>query len=129
MSRSRWPAVLTTLTVLFAGLSDVHAHAHLCFDGQQAPISLHGHEHGGHEHGGHGQHGCEQVGEHDDVDVDVESQAVLKSLDHDLAALPASPIGWLAPAGRALTAPTVCRGIEARGPPPHALPPPRAPPR
>jgi hypothetical protein len=125
MSRSRWPALLTTLTVLFAGLGGVHAHAHLCFDGQATPISLPAHEHADHDH----HHEPDANGDHDDVDVDVESQALLKSLDHDMAAITAAPLSWLMPDRGAQTARAVRDGTEPRGPPPHALPPPRAPPR
>lgn len=125
MARSRCLTLVTTLTVLFAGLGGVHAHAHLCFEGGDAPMSLDGHEHDDHDH----HHALDDSGDHDDVDVDVESQALLKTLDHDSAAITSAPVGWLTPDRRARTTLAVRDGKGPRAPPPHTLPPSRAPPR
>jgi hypothetical protein len=109
--------------VLFAGISNAHAHLHLCFDGQEPPAAVHLADGDAHEH----RH--ETDGTHDDVDVDIAGQVIAKSFKHDLAILPpvmlvgigAVPTRSYAPPSR--TAP--------RPPPPplYYRPPLRGPPR
>ena len=79
--RWTWPAACA---VLFAGLTNAHAHVHYCFDGQEPPAAVHlvdsldhDHEVPGHSDGD----------EHDDLDVDVSNQALSKACKHDLPAI------------------------------------------
>ena len=99
MSSTRWTWV-TGLAVLFAGLSNAHAHVHYCFDGQEPPATVHlsdgiDHEH---EHPGQASHHdtathAEHDGDHDDLDLDLPNQALAKAVKHDLFI--ASPLpGW-----------------------------------
>lgn len=125
MSKRRWHSLLSTWALLFAGLTNAHAHLHLCFDGEESPAAGHLAEHGGHLV----EHTLGDDGEHDDVDVDVAHQALAKSLKHDLyAVLPYASVG----VRYAAAATTVAE--PAIGPPPkqarpYLRPPLRAPPR
>ena len=68
--------------LLYAGLTNAHVHAHLCFDGLEEPVAVHVAERGEHLH----EHSTSHD-EHDDVDVDVLNQALAKAFKHDLNAL------------------------------------------
>lgn len=85
MSCNRWPSVLAALAVLLTGVTNAHAHVHLCFDGQEPPASVHGAD------GGHTHHEFESEGdhEHDDLDVDLRDHALAKSFKPDLPAIAA----------------------------------------
>jgi hypothetical protein len=98
MASTRWTWI-TSLAVLFAGVTNAHAHVHYCFDGQEPPAALHvgdSPEHS-HEHANHASqradtpdHGAEA--DHDDLDVDLLNKALAKVVKHDqlgLAPLPA----------------------------------------
>ena len=96
--RWTWPAALA---VLFAGLTNAHAHVHYCFDGQEPPAAVHlvdsmdhAHEVPGHSDGD----------EHDDLDVDVFNQALTKACKHDLPAITSHvwAISFEAPSGNVL---------------------------
>ena len=82
MLGQRWPAVLAISAVLFAGLTNAHAHVHLCLDGQEPPASVHVVDNSNHlhEHFG-GTHG------HDDFDLDVPNEALAKTLKYDSPAI------------------------------------------
>jgi hypothetical protein len=113
---------VAALAVLFASLTNAHAHVHLCLDGQDLPASVHGVHDGDHAH-----HGEEQ-GSHDDLDVDLRDQGLAKSYKPDLPALTLA-VGWLLPAGIDVAAhpnpdPGAARGTD----PPHTRPFLRAPP-
>jgi hypothetical protein len=125
MSSKRWPGILCALTVFLASIGSVHAHVHLCFDGQEPPASIYGADHDEH---GHGHHELERDSEHDDLDVDLQGQAVLKSFAHDLFAVAALPVQHLAPvAGTARISAKTHRAIP-RAPPLYARPLLRGPP-
>lgn len=124
MRSNRWPLILTAWALLFTGLSNAHAHVHLCFDGQEAPAAVHWLEDG---HPTTGHH--EDDAEHADVDVDVPTPALSKSLKHDAAAaIGAAPsFGHLYI--RAPSPPTArTPSLERRAPPAYHVPPLRGPP-
>jgi hypothetical protein len=85
MPRNRWPSVLAALAVLLTGVTNAHAHVHLCFDGKEPPASVHGVD-------GHGHHELEPDGDHDDLDVDLQDRALAKSFKPDLPALATSAL-------------------------------------
>ena len=124
MLGQRWPAVLAISAVLFAGLTNAHAHVHLCLDGQEPPASVHVVDSSNHlnEHFG-STHG------HDDLDLDVPNEALAKTLKYDSPAIVA-PTVWtpvvatprLGPRGRR-------RAPDPKPPPYFSRPPPRGPPR
>jgi hypothetical protein len=117
-----------TLALLFAGLTNAHAHVHLCFDGQEAPAAVHVADHGDHllEHLQTEDH---HDGEHDDIDLDVPNQALAKAVKHDLSALvPASSIVLLDTRMSAFVTSPAPAPLP-RAPPPFIRPPLRAPPR
>lgn len=140
MSRSRLTAICAALTVLFAGVLDVHAHIHLCFDEAAPATVVHGHDHGehahmtpgpGHAHTDHAHHapGSNHGGGHGDLDVDVEQPAVVKNLDHDWVAAAAMPSAWHVPSPRRVGRIVPIERIEPHGSPQHPRARPRAPPR
>ncbi len=103
MVTKRW-AWLAAFALLFAGLTNAHAHVHYCFDGQEPPASVHladsldhhhdvGLSHGGGHDTGHDHHDHDldhgQGGEHDDLDLDLPNQALAKTVKHDLPAITA----------------------------------------
>jgi hypothetical protein len=94
-------ALLTAIAVLFAGLSNAHAHVHYCFDGQEPPAAVHftdGTDHS-HERRGDGHHedhaAHDTHDEHDDLDLDLPNQALAKAAKHDMPAL-APTLCWAA---------------------------------
>ena len=110
MISRRW-AWLASFAILFAGVTNAHAHVHLCFDGQEPPASVHLSDKSGHhdgvrevdhvnDHGhteGHGHHGdvTDHGGgthhgddaDHDDVDLDLANPALAKTVKHDVASI------------------------------------------
>jgi hypothetical protein len=122
VNNRRYTLKLAALAVLFASITNAHAHVHLCFDGQEAPASVHtGHD------GGQAHHGDEQ-GNHDDVDVDLRGDGVAKSFKPDLPAITPS-IVFVLPAVVDVAEPLTLEPGTRRGPdPPHTRPLLRAPP-
>ena len=119
--RWTWPAALA---VLFAGLTNAHAHVHYCFDGQEPPAAVHLADSMDHDHEFPGHSDTS----HDDLDVDVSNQALSKACKYDLPAITshvwtisfdALPDSALANAIDVPPAPS----------PRHLLPQPRGPPR
>ena len=98
MSSTRWTWV-TGFAVLFAGLSNAHAHVHYCFDGQEPPATVHLSDGPGHEHErpGHASHDDaaqhDDAADHEDLDLDLPNQALAKVVKHDQLAL-APLLGW-----------------------------------
>lgn len=78
-------ALLSTLAFLFAGVANVHAHVHLCLDGQEPPAAMHVDD--PHDTDHHIDHHVETVDSHQDVDVDVPAQVVAKTLKVELSFL------------------------------------------
>jgi hypothetical protein len=124
MGTKRW-AWLTAFSLLFAGLTNAHAHVHYCFDGSEPPAAVHLADNGNHHHdlGGDGADG-----EHDDLDLDLPNQALAKSVKHDLPAI-APIIRWTVGLDRQRTYSTARHDEPALHPPPlYSRPPLRAPP-
>ena len=124
MSAKRWPSVLTAFAVLFAGLTNAHAHVHLCLDGQEPPASVHL------VHGSNHLHDhFAQTGDHDDFNLDVPNHALAKTFTYDLPAI--VPLaGW----ALSLCSPTTAAPVAESDLDPHPTPlfwrpPLRAPPR
>jgi len=116
--------LIAAVAVLYAGISSAHAHVHLCFDGKEAPATIHlvdGDTHA-HDH--------EADGTHDDVDVDIPSSATIaKAFKHDVQFVaPATRVEIAAPEPYS-EAPPVRAGPRLPPPPPYSLPQLRAPPR
>jgi hypothetical protein len=89
--RSRAWLFVAAFALLFAGITNAHAHLHVCFDGQEPPASVHFGEESAHEHSGaHGlidsglaHHASGDGAPHDDTDVDLGNQALAKTVKHD----------------------------------------------
>jgi hypothetical protein len=124
MASKHW-ASLAAVAVLFAGLSNAHAHVHFCFDGQEPAAAVHLADGLDHAH----EHPAQGSDEHDDLDVDVPNQALAKQVKHDLTAL--EPLaGWtLAQALQAHCALSPAFDAPPRAAPPYSRPQLRAPPR
>jgi hypothetical protein len=122
--RWTWPAALA---LLFAGLTNAHAHMHYCFDGQEPPAAVHVVDSIDHAHEIPGHHDGDA--EHNDLDVDVSNQALAKACKHDLPAI-ASHVVWTSslevPSGDALSLAT---DISPAPNPRYLHPQPRGPPR
>jgi hypothetical protein len=139
MGTKRW-AWLTAFSLLFAGLTNAHAHVHYCFDGQEPPASVHivdalDHHHAvGHldEHAldhelADQEHGAD--GDHDDLDLDLPNQALAKSVKHDLATI-APLVVWTPAHDTARSYSTVRHvAVPPRPPPLYSRPLLRGPPR
>jgi hypothetical protein len=98
MASTRWTWI-TGLAVLFAGITNAHAHVHYCFDGQEPPAAVHlsdGIDHA-HEHPGPASHHDDVLhhddADHDDLDLDLPNEALAKIVKHDQLAL-APLLGW-----------------------------------
>jgi hypothetical protein len=145
MSLRRLVSAAAAAALLFAGLTNAHAHVHLCFDGSEAPATLHWatgeavpqahgdehvfpHDHHGGAHSAAALDGALDEGGHDDVDLEVSASAIAKTVKHD--ALAATPPDVLLlslappPATRILPA----SDLAPRAPPARTRPQPRAPP-
>jgi hypothetical protein len=124
MLGQRWPAVLAISAVLFAGLTNAHAHVHLCLDGQEPPASVHVVDSSNHLHEHFdGTHG------HDDFDLDVPNEALAKTLKYDSPAI-VSTTFWTPVVAIAISPPPVAKSAPSPKPPPYfSRPPPRGPPR
>ena len=139
MGTKRW-AWLTAFSLLFAGLTNAHAHVHYCFDGQEPPASVHFVDALDHHHAlGHldeheledrlSEHDHGTDGDHDDLDLDLPNQALAKSLKHDLAAI--APPVHLTPAADTSRSYSAARYVASppRPPPLYSRPLQRGPPR
>lgn len=126
MRFKRWPIVLAALGVLFAGLTSAHAHVHLCFDGQEPPASVHG---AFGDHARHAHHAFQPDQDHDDLDIDLQDQALTKSFKPDLPAVAPSALCVLPLAERAQVTAIAGPRNSPRAPPRFSLPRLRAPPR
>ena len=125
MASKRW-MWLAGFALLFAGITNAHSHVHYCFDGQEPPAAVHLVESADHHHETLGHH--DDGTEHDDLDVDVQNQALAKVVKYDLPAVPV--LAWSITL-ESLTGDTLEARVDT---PPHphpryALPQLRAPPR
>ena len=84
MVSKRW-SWLAGFALLFAGITNAHSHVHYCFDGQEPPAAVHVSDSADHHHGTLGHH--DDGKKHDDLDVDVQSQALAKVIKYDLPAI------------------------------------------
>jgi hypothetical protein len=123
MSRNRWPITLAALAVLFAGLTNAHAHVHLCFDGREPPASIHG------AHDGNVHHEHEQKGDHDDLDIDLDEQALAKAFKLELPAITAPAIHVFAATEPSTSVSIADPGDRPSTDPPFSRPYLRAPPK
>jgi hypothetical protein len=122
MFSKRW-SWLAALAILFAGVTNAHAHVHLCYDGQEPAAAVHV----------DGFHAEETVHadakSHDDRDLELAGTAIVKAVKHDLPlALPATahlPEATAPPPARAERS----SAAPEPAPAPHLRPPLRAPPR
>jgi hypothetical protein len=97
MISRRW-AWIASFAVLFAGVTNAHAHIHLCFDGQEPPASVHLSDASGHHDGvrpadqldGFGHYSDDA--DHDDFDLDLANPVLAKTVKHDVT--PIAPM-WL----------------------------------
>jgi hypothetical protein len=133
MISRRW-ASIASFAVLFAGVTNAHARIHLCFDGQEPPASVHLSDTRGHHDGarpidqidGFGHYADDA--DHDDVDLDLASPALAKTVKHDVTAIAPA---WLKDAAiEPSTAEAPALAIELPAPffRPYLHPPLRAPP-
>ena len=141
-------ALLAGLAFLLASVANVHAHVHLCLDGQELPASAHLDDAGhpddhfdGHlddhldDHldghlDDHLGHHLEQSGTHDDVDVDVPAEVLAKTLKVELPPLaPVAGIELQTVAALRGSPPPESRASYKPLPPPYWRPPLRGPPR
>ena len=129
MVSKRW-TWLAGLAVLFAGLTNAHNHVHYCFDGQEPLAAVHLADDVEHAHETSGDHAGHHDGDadHDDLDVDVPSKALAKSLKHELPAIASVFVSTTAlEPGAGNQLPDLLATLP--GPePPYARPPSRAPP-
>jgi hypothetical protein len=96
MVSKRW-TWSTVVALIFAGLTNAHAHVHYCFDGQEPPATVHLVDATDHDHELPGHHAGERAGaDHDDLDVDVPNQALAKSAKYDSPAI-APSLYWAVP--------------------------------
>jgi len=126
----RFPLNLAALAVFFASVTNAHAHMHLCFDGQQPPVTIHGAQadvHYGDEHLGN-QHESDQQNCHGDLDLDLDTDGLAKSFKPDLPAIAPHNACALAISTLVVVAPITSAGDATGTDPPHTRPPPRAPP-
>ncbi len=113
------------LAVLAAGITNAHGHVHLCFDGEKPPAAVYlaasSDDHDLHEPGSTTCSG--------DVDVDLQTQSLAKTVKHDLSAIEAPVVWTLAVQGpTASVLPTFAPAPPSRVPL-YSHPPLRAPPR
>jgi hypothetical protein len=127
MGPKRAPLTLAALAVFFASVTNAHAHIHLCFDGEQPPVTIHGADVTDHSHFGDLQHDDEPSC-HDDVDLDLDADGLAKSFKPDLPAVVPQNASAVAVGALASTAPITDAGDTTGTDPPHTRPPSRAPP-
>jgi hypothetical protein len=136
---SKPPIWLTATALLFAGVTNAHSHVHYCFDGQAPRAVMHhvdglDHTHAAravHAHAADSAHDdhASDLGDHDDVDLDVPNNALAKTVKHELPAVVAALL-WTADPAPASSA--VCALVASAAPAPdprYSRPPLRAPPR
>jgi hypothetical protein len=85
MVSRRW-SWFAGFALLFAGITNAHSHVHYCFDGQEPPAAVHISDGADHHHETLGHH--DDGTKHDDLDVDVQTQALAKVVKYDLPAIP-----------------------------------------
>jgi hypothetical protein len=111
------------LAVLAAGITNAHGHVHLCFDGEKPPAAVYLAD------SGDDLHEPDSTTCSGDVDVDLQTHSLAKTVKHDLSAIEA-PVLWTL----AVHAPTASV-LPAFAPAPpfrvplYSHPPLRAPPR
>ena len=123
MISRRW-AWVAAVAVLLAGINNAHAHVHLCFDGQEQPAAVHLFDDGDvHlQDGGLTPH-------HEDIDVNLQTQALAKTVKYDLTAIEAVVV-WTLLFERQSPSVLPARADTPPRPAPHySHPPLRAPPR
>jgi hypothetical protein len=81
MASKRW-AWVAALAVLVAGITNAHAHVHLCFDGHDPPAAVYLADGSDHDHGLDEDIACSG-----DIDVDLQNQVLAKTVKHDLLAI------------------------------------------
>jgi hypothetical protein len=124
MPSKRW-AFVAALGVLLAGITNAHAHIHLCFDGHEPPAALHLAGDTDHDK----SHERDDPDCSGDVDVDLQNQAVAKTVKHDLLGID-TPVSWTLALDGVVAAPLAALAESPRHPPPlFTRPPLRAPPR
>lgn len=130
MTARRAPAILAALAVLFAGLTNAHAHLHLCLEALETPAVVHAHTGhiGGHDYG-HG-HDDDEHGDHHDLDVELRDASLAKTLKFkpDLPAFDAAPVATLPLTLRAVVPPAADGHTVTGADAPFLRPPSRAPP-
>jgi hypothetical protein len=140
MSLRRRISAAAAAALLFAGLSNAHAHVHLCLDGSEAPATVHwttgealpqvhadSHDF---PHAHEAPDGADALGaaDHDDVDLEVSASAIAKTVKHD--ALAAAPSAVVLAHSPPRAAHAFARShFVPRQPPASLRPQPRAPPR
>jgi hypothetical protein len=125
MSRSRtwlrtWVAIISIAIVAMP----VNAHLHLCFDGSEAPSSVHLIDDGMH-------HGEEAAGlDHQDIDLNIDSSALAKKFDgpKQLPALALALVLFTVSLQDAVASPRDDTSRFVPSPDHRKLPPARAPP-
>lgn len=125
MVSRRW-TWLAGFALLFAGFTNAQSHVHYCFDGSEPPAAVHLADSTAHHHedAAHADDGTE----HDDLDVDVQSQVLAKAAKYDLPAIPV--LAWTVTLD-ALPGSTLADSVDSppQPNPRYALPQLRAPPR
>jgi hypothetical protein len=123
MASKHW-AWVAALAVLVAGITNAHAHVHLCFDGHDPPAAVYLAEAADHDHSLDEDVACSG-----DVDIDLQNQALAKTVKHDLLAIEpliAWTLAFEPHAACPLPVSARARPVPA---PPYTHPPLRAPPR
>jgi hypothetical protein len=122
MASKHWGWV-AAVAVLVAGITNAHAHVHLCFDGHEPPAAVYLADAADHVHD------IDDTACKGDVDVDLQSKALAKTVKHDLLAIEAVAVWTLAFESAAANPLPVTARACARPAPLYTHPPPRAPPR
>ncbi len=122
MASKPW-AWLAALAVLVAGITNAHAHVHLCFDGHEPPTAVYLSDGADHVHD------LEDTACSGDVDVDLQNQVLAKTVKHDLLAIEPLIVWMLAFEPHAASPLPVSAQARPVPAPPYTRPPLRAPPR
>ena len=135
MVSRQWTWV-TAAALLFAGLTNAHAHVHYCFDGRGPAATVHyvdGHEHSHDlpdaDHHDDDTHHGDEATDHDDLDLDVPNDALAKTLKYDLPALAAAPVWAVGVAREAGNSLAAFSDVPPAPDPPYSRPLLRGPPR